>query len=168
MARMKADRLGSWIKILAALLMVAVIIVLLIQIRNTRQEYDRLAALTPEPTLSPPDLAFTQGDVLLRVGSIGPEVMELQKRLQELGYYDGIIDGKYYAGTEAAVLAFQTQHQLTADGMAGTLTLSLLSSPDAQPKSSASPAPSAGVSATPQPDAPEGTYTSPAPDTSGN
>lgn len=168
MGRRKASRLGFWVKILAALLMVTVIIVLLVQIRNTRQEYDRLAALTPQPTLAPPDLAFTQGDALLRVGSIGPEVMDLQKRLQELGYYDGVIDGKYYAGTEAAVLAFQAQHQLAADGMAGAMTLNLLYSPDAQPKSSASPAPSFGASATPRQEAPEGTYTSPAPGTSGN
>ncbi len=165
---MRADRLKPWIMGLAAILMAAVITVFIVKTGNTRREYDRLAALTPEPTLSPPNLAFVKGEALLRVGSIGPEVMELQRRLQELGYYDGVIDGKYYAGTQAAVLAFQAQHQLAADGMAGALTLSLLYSPEAQMKVETVPGPSGSASLPLSPEPPEGIYTSPAPGADGN
>ena len=59
-------------------------------------------------------------------GSSGATVSELQEALAGLGYYDGDIDGIFGAGTEEAVIAFQTDNGLEPDGKAGPATLSAL------------------------------------------
>ena len=46
--------------------------------------------------------------------------------LKDRGLYSGSIDGIYGAGTQAAVKKFQKQQGLTADGIAGPLTLKRL------------------------------------------
>lgn len=53
-------------------------------------------------------------------GSTGAEVKKIQQRLQELGYYNGAIDGSFGDGTEQAFIAFQTAAGLTPDGIAGS------------------------------------------------
>ncbi len=53
-------------------------------------------------------------------------VAQLQKALQQLGYYTGSLDGKYGTGTVAAVTAYQTAQGLSVDGVAGSLTIALL------------------------------------------
>ncbi|AET70928.1 spore cortex-lytic enzyme [Desulfosporosinus orientis DSM 765] len=63
------------------------------------------------------------GDRLLGRGSKGPEVTELQKRLVQLGYVLGPVDGKFGAKTEAAIKRFQKEHGLRVDGLAGTRTI---------------------------------------------
>ena len=62
----------------------------------------------------------------LEFGSEGSEVKKLQQKLKDLGYLSGSVDGKFGAATEAAVIAFQKNNNLTADGKAGTATLSKL------------------------------------------
>ena len=62
-------------------------------------------------------------DEVLRPGSTGTAVKELQYRLRELGYYSGSRDGVYGSGTRTAVMAFQTRNGLTVDGIAGPATL---------------------------------------------
>ncbi len=57
---------------------------------------------------------------------------ELQKRLQALGYYTGEIDGQFGPGTREAVVAFQKNNGLDADGLAGTETLKVLYSQEAK------------------------------------
>ena len=54
----------------------------------------------------------------LAVGAEGARVRALQQALTELGYYSGSIDGKYGAGTVAALKAFQTKNGLRATGVA--------------------------------------------------
>lgn len=58
-----------------------------------------------------------------KYGSNGAEVMELQKKLKELGYYGGETDGVFGAATQNAVKKFQKSVGLTADGIAGSKTL---------------------------------------------
>ena len=65
-------------------------------------------------------------DRVLRPGDEGEEVEALQQALEELGYLDGPIDGKYGPGTEAAVRAFQRDFWLTRDGKAGPETRALI------------------------------------------
>ena len=77
---------------------------------------------------------YNAGYPVLRVGSTGTDVSDLQARLTELGYYTGTIDGKYASGTQSAVIEFQTRNGLTADGIAGRQTQDLLYSSSAQPK----------------------------------
>lgn len=59
-------------------------------------------------------------------------VRSMQQKLKDLGYYTGSIDGDFGASTELAVRAFQEQHRIKVDGVAGESTLNLLFSKDAQ------------------------------------
>jgi N-acetylmuramoyl-L-alanine amidase len=59
-----------------------------------------------------------EGDVL-RPGSRGPAVRELQRRLAQLGYRPGSADGAYGAQTASAVMAFEKHEGLGRDGVAG-------------------------------------------------
>ncbi len=80
------------------------------------------------------------GYPLLRRGSQGSTVRELQNRLQSHGFSPGTIDGIFGAMTEAAVKAFQRSRSLTVDGIVGPQTWgALLGTAPARP----SPAPSA-------------------------
>ena len=69
----------------------------------------------------PSALAYTK----LKKGDSGAEVLAMQKALKSLGYTLSA-DGKYGAGTVNIVKQFQKKNGLTADGVAGNKTLSLL------------------------------------------
>ena len=66
------------------------------------------------------------GYVTLESDSTGDQVRTLQKRLKDLGYYNGSVDGKYGESTMAAVMAFQLRNNLTVDGKAGPATQRVL------------------------------------------
>lgn len=83
--------------------------------------------VTPDPNNTP-----APTPLLLRPGVKGDEVARLQQRLKELGYYTGDVDGAYGPGTSEAVLLFQSQHGLSADGIAGEKTREQLYAADAQ------------------------------------
>lgn len=55
----------------------------------------------------------------LRRGSSGDDVIALQKKLKNWGYYSGSVDGKFGAETERAVIYFQTKNGLDPDGVVG-------------------------------------------------
>ncbi len=63
---------------------------------------------------------------LSKMGSTGEEVKNIQTALSSKGYYSGNIDGIYGTGTKNAVLAFQRDNGLSADGIAGKQTLKAL------------------------------------------
>lgn len=63
---------------------------------------------------------------VLRQGSKGGEVKEVQRRLKLWGYYKGSVDGIFGAGTRAAVISFQKKNGLTADGVVGKATYKAL------------------------------------------
>jgi predicted chitinase len=63
---------------------------------------------------------------VLRMGSKGTQVKALQKRLKELGFNPGAIDGDFGPAVQAAVLAFQKSKRLLADGIVGSRTLHAL------------------------------------------
>ena len=63
---------------------------------------------------------------LSKLGSRGDEVRKIQKKLKELGYYKGNVDGIYGNATKKAVTAFQKNCGITADGIAGPKTLKFL------------------------------------------
>ncbi|BAY92734.1 MULTISPECIES: peptidoglycan-binding domain-containing protein [unclassified Tolypothrix] len=58
----------------------------------------------------------------LRVGSRGQAVTDVQAVLQNLGFYQGAIDGIYGLRTARAVTAFQRSQRLVGDGRVGALT----------------------------------------------
>ncbi|MEA5486516.1 MULTISPECIES: peptidoglycan-binding domain-containing protein [Pseudanabaena] len=59
-------------------------------------------------------------DSILRQGSKGSAVAELQQLLQSKGFYTGKIDGDFGAGTTNAVLKFQKANGLVTDGIVGS------------------------------------------------
>lgn len=63
---------------------------------------------------------------LSRYGSRGEEVTQIQTILKEKGYYSGNADGIFGEQTRKAVIAFQKDNGLSADGIAGEKTLAAL------------------------------------------
>lgn len=64
--------------------------------------------------------AFTEQ--VIQHGAVGEDVIELQARLQYLGFYNGTIDGVFGWGTYWALRNFQYEFGMEIDGMAGTQT----------------------------------------------
>lgn len=62
-------------------------------------------------------------EVLSRLGSRGDEVRRIQRKLKELGFFTGSVDGIYGVKTQSAVKRFQRSVGITADGIAGNKTL---------------------------------------------
>ena len=104
-------------------------------------EVQREKSLTPTPLPEVPgsvmavtrDPAEATPEPVLRTGSRGQEVKDLQSRLSQLGYYKDEIDGQFGAGTKAAVIEFQRVNGLDADGMVGSETKAVLYSTQAKP-----------------------------------
>ncbi len=110
--------------------------------------------LVPEPDDDKDTLPLKKGDK-------GDEVKKVQRRLKELGYSVGTVDGVFGAKTQSSVKVFQARNALTVDGKVGQRTLDKLFSESAVPAKGAAPViPDAGET-TPDPD--EGT-TTPDPD----
>ena len=63
---------------------------------------------------------------VLRQGSTGGEVKEVQRRLKNWGYYTGAVDGIFGSATRKAVVYFQQKNNLTADGIVGKATYKAL------------------------------------------
>jgi peptidoglycan hydrolase-like protein with peptidoglycan-binding domain len=59
---------------------------------------------------------------VLKEGAKGKHVRKLQKRLRELGFSPGAIDGIFGPATEAAVMAFQKSKRILGDGIVGPRT----------------------------------------------
>lgn len=88
-----------------------------------------LPKTTPEPTAEP---AYTSDGTppqpfrTLKKGSKGEDVYWLQRKLADLGYYQGAVTGEYWSGTADAVKAYQKDQGLKADGIAAKKTLEAL------------------------------------------
>ena len=65
-------------------------------------------------------------------GAKGEEVKVLQQRLKDLGFLTGSVDGDFGGGTERAISAFQSQHELPVTGIADTAMQELLHSDAAE------------------------------------
>ena len=64
----------------------------------------------------------TAKSLILKVGSSGEAVQTLQLQLKKLGYFSGTGTGYYGSVTREAVIAFQRDNGLSADGIAGPAT----------------------------------------------
>jgi predicted chitinase/peptidoglycan hydrolase-like protein with peptidoglycan-binding domain len=62
----------------------------------------------------------------VRQGDEGAEVERLQARLSELGFQVGKVDGNFGTLTRRALVAFQAEHDLQPDGVAGPRTWEVL------------------------------------------
>ncbi|WP_421385480.1 spore cortex-lytic enzyme [Bacillus salacetis] len=68
------------------------------------------------------DHAGAFSNQVIQKGATGEDVIELQSRLQYIGYYNGNIDGVFGWGTYWAVRNFQYEFGLPIDGLAGQET----------------------------------------------
>ncbi len=68
-----------------------------------------------------------EGFSVLRRGSNGKDVEDLQRLLQEAGVYLATVDGSFGVATELAVKQFQLNNRLTPDGIVGPATFSAIS-----------------------------------------
>ncbi|MDR1466963.1 MAG: LysM peptidoglycan-binding domain-containing protein [Oscillospiraceae bacterium] len=59
---------------------------------------------------------------VLKVGDQGPYVAELQRQLQNLGYYSGQINSNFDSNLSKAVKSFQSINKLSPDGVVGNDT----------------------------------------------
>ncbi len=73
-----------------------------------------------------PSAQAAMGSTVLHLGSSGPNVMELQKKLNYVGYNVGKADGKFGLITRQRVLAFQAAKGLKRDGVVGSGTAASL------------------------------------------
>ena len=90
--------------------------------------------------------------MILKQGSQGPAVEQLQLKLKAAGYDPGDIDGDYGKRTAAAVLAFQEDRpDLEDDGIAGPMTIGALDAAIAKKKKPASALPPPGAGGGPVP-----------------
>lgn len=72
-------------------------------------------------------LAVTsQAAVSIAWGSTGDDVVTVQRKLKQWGYYDGVIDGRFGQETYDAVVLFQRRNGLSADGVVGKSTADAL------------------------------------------
>ena len=120
---------------------------------------------TPEPTAAPsptPAPTYKVPEKTVQLGSEGADAKTVQRRLQDLGYYTGKLDGEFGKGSVDALKRFQQANGLTADGKAGKTTYSILFSDKARtaaeaeatptPEPTEEPeAPTPGVDPTPTP-----------------
>jgi peptidoglycan hydrolase-like protein with peptidoglycan-binding domain len=81
---------------------------------------------TKAPTEAPPTAPATAPTKAvkpkLKAGAKGPEVLALQQRLTDLGYWIGKPDGKFGSTTKQAVYALQKSARLDRDGVVGPAT----------------------------------------------
>lgn len=66
------------------------------------------------------------GSVLLKVGSTGADVVELQTKLNNVGFNVGKVDGIFGITTKQGVINFQLAHSLVGDGIVGSMTVKSL------------------------------------------
>jgi len=84
--------------------------------KNAKGEATQLKTISPVPGAT------------MKLNCTGALVGELQQMLKNLGYYTAAITNKYDTETQKAVKAFQKKNNLTADGIAGAATRTLLES----------------------------------------
>lgn len=130
---------------LAALVVTAVLLCAGVVGRVPEVQREMRATPTPTPVYGnvmavTPDPAAPTAAPLLKSGSTGDLVTQLQARLTALGYYHGVMDGQYGPGTKEAVARFQQVNGLDDDGVAGPDTSAALYAPGALPCPTESPA----------------------------
>lgn len=109
------------------------------------------AALLAPITQQERDAAALGERILLR-GMEGDDVRLVQRRLRQLGYYLGKVDGVFGLGTRSAVIAFQRAHSLVkVDGKVGEETISRMFGEDVIVKPTPTPTPTPTPRPTPTP-----------------
>lgn len=93
--------------------------------QNAVMSFQKANGLITDGIAGPQTLAQLY-NIVLKIGSSGNEVTQLQQTLRSKGYFNGPVTGYYGSITQNAVIAFQRDHGLTVDGIAGPQTLGKL------------------------------------------
>lgn len=110
------------------------------------QTQSKLYSSSARYASSPVATANPDATRTLTLGMTGNDVYALQERLIELRYLSGVADGVFGTETQAALIAFQKNNGLTADGNAGSSTLKKLAgSCKAATRTTPTPVPSGTV-----------------------
>ena len=137
----RRPKAGTVVMVVLLLALTGVCVYLAPRTRDAYQEYRTESEATPTPTADnanmmavtlDPNATPTAPMLIHKLDTQCDEVKKLQERLYQLGYYTGEIDGQYGQGTAQAVIAFQTQHGIAGDGLAGEETRNLLYSDRAE------------------------------------
>ena len=89
---------------------------------------------TTNPSPTPDEPSHSQPRSLSK-GDQGRDVLQLQQTLQSLGYFNDQLSGSFNDSTHTAVIRFQQNRKITADGVVGQLTrqaLEVASTPSVQ------------------------------------
>ena len=87
----------------------------------------------------------------IKLGDSGTDVESMQSRLNELGYYEGKINGYFGVATEDSLESFQKKNKLDIDSVFNVSDRDLLYSPEALPKIDPTPTPKPTAKPTPKP-----------------
>lgn len=96
------------------------------EVRDKKQVFKQIIAVILLNAMVISAVAYSYREstqTLSKIGSRGEEVRQVQKKLKELGLYNGSVDGIYGVNTQKAVRQFQKNCGITADGIAGPKTL---------------------------------------------
>lgn len=85
-----------------------------------------LAKLIEERRNAQSDYSKARTDITMKIGSTGEQVTYMTRRLKELGYLTGSETDIYSSSVAEAVRWFQNSNALSADGIAGSATLTKL------------------------------------------
>lgn len=80
----------------------------------------------PIPIVQNQTIPITNSLSTISLGDTGPEVRKIQRRLRELNYYNGPINGFFDNATQDALIRFQESRGVTVTGIAGPTTQSSL------------------------------------------
>ena len=100
---------------------------------------EALATPTPKPTATPAPTPTAVPSSVLQKGDRGDAVKALQEKLIALGFLSGKADGIFGNDTRDAVMAFQRNKGMHADGKAGPDTLAALESVTVVPSNPSQP-----------------------------
>ncbi|MCM3387015.1 peptidoglycan-binding protein [Ureibacillus chungkukjangi] len=94
----------------------------------TQSKLDTVIATATSTKATTSTKAVAKSYPVLKVGSKGTAVTNLQNKLIKVGSYTGKATGTYDTKTKSAVVAFQKKYKLAADGIAGPATLGKMDS----------------------------------------
>jgi len=80
----------------------------------------------PIPIVQRPSVPIPNSVSMVSLGDTGAEVRKIQRRLRELNYYNGPINGFFDSATQNALMQFQQANGITETGIAGPTTQTYL------------------------------------------
>ncbi|CUR61389.1 conserved exported hypothetical protein [metagenome] len=98
-----------------------------------QRTWEKIVALTSEPTSEALHNVYTPGPALLQRGDSGMWVRQVQARLKQVRWFDGRVTGRYGGSTVKAVEGFQAKRRIPVTGQVDRRTLSRLKEMTRQP-----------------------------------